>query len=58
MTSKQAQVSAFALVGISLGSLTYPSLAGDGPDPNRLAHSKDAVRSRLIVLQAGKDGDS
>ena len=42
----------------ALAFLTYPSSAGVEPDPNRLAHTKDAVRSRLIVLQAGKDGNS
>jgi tetratricopeptide (TPR) repeat protein len=58
MAPRQAQLVALVFVGIASGLMTPPDSAGQPPDPNRLAHTKDAVRSRLFVLQPGKGGDA
>ena len=58
MTSKQARLIAPAFVGITLGLLTRPDSASEPPDPDHLAHTKDAVRSRLVVLRSGGGGDT
>jgi tetratricopeptide (TPR) repeat protein len=58
MTSKQARFIALAFVGITQGLMTHPDAASEPSDPDRLAHTKDAVRCRLIVLQPGAGGDA
>ena len=58
MTSKQARLIAPAFVGIALGLLTRPDSASEPSDPDHLAHTKDAVRSRLVVLRPGGGGDA
>jgi hypothetical protein len=58
MTSKQARVVTLYVAGIALAFWTRPTTAGQAPDTNRLAHSNDAIRSRLIVLPRGSGGDS